>query len=726
MSALRHVSNIWDVEASAPVDPPSNALPTNPDPPPPVRQPEYRNPVMPESTVEVNGNVQTVESGLDIAYHVTQDEVLSSAGTWGDFTRYLQLLPGVVWNSDMSNDVMVRGGNPTENLYVVDGIEVPNINHIALEGTTGGFTSMLDTATVGSVDLKPGIFGARYSSRLSSLIEVRTREPEGTERSGEVNVGISGVGGFVEQPFNGAGSLLLAAHRSILNLVTNDIGLNGVPIYTDGLARLLWSPGAKDRISALSLSGADSIDITPSSCDDGLTTPDHTRYGGLRTTGGLVWQHTYSPAVVTELTVSYSMQGQNIGQWLINDNCSKKGYDGSQVYQENTRDGAPAMQYGVEVGRGSWLLSAGAVGRLALIDDAVAQPLGEQSPFSANPAWSNADQFARRLASGQTAAYAEAAGTLGARWTAVAGVREETFALTGARMFEPRASLAFRVSSHQALNASYGRSSQLPPMVDILSYPQNGRLGPVRVEQWSAGAELWRGTWATASMEGYGKRYANEPESTQYPSLMLANMVDTLGQQFIWLPLKSGGTGRADGVELMLRAHWARHVQLLGSAGYSRTRYAAADGVLRPGDFDFPLVGNGMATIRLPWKLEASTRDTYATGRPYTPFNIALSELQSRGVYDLTRVNALRGPAYNRVDADFNRSFRLGQNVLKVYGGVENLLNRKNFLGYGWENDCRAPWGKYCGLNLNAIPGVPETMIAQMPAFPSFGLRYGF
>jgi hypothetical protein len=100
----------------------------------------------PISTVEVNAASDTMKKGLEAPYRVTQDEVLSSAGTWGDFSRFLQLLPGVVWNSDMSNDVLVRGGNPTENLYVVNGIEVPNINHLAMEGTTGGFTSMIDTS----------------------------------------------------------------------------------------------------------------------------------------------------------------------------------------------------------------------------------------------------------------------------------------------------------------------------------------------------------------------------------------------------------------------------------------------------------------------------------------------------------------------------------------------------------------------------------------------------
>lgn len=656
---------------------------------------------------------------------INQADVLSSAGTWGDFTRYLQLLPGVVWNSDMSNEAMVRGGNPAENLYVVDGIEVPNINHLALEGTSGGFTSMLDTSILGSVDMQPGVFDARYSGRLSSLIDIHTLQPATPLRSGEADFGISGLGGFVLQPLPHDGNLLLAAHRSILNLVTNDIGMNGVPIYTDGMARLNWAPGAKDRISALSLNGADSLDIAPSACDAGLTTPDHTRYGGSRATEGLVWQHFHSPALVSTLTLSYSTQAQDIGQWLINADCGDSSYNGSQTYVEHSRDSVPTIEYGMQYGRGAWLFSAGAVGRVAIMDYAVQQPLGQQSPFSADPAWSDVDSFTRRLASGQTASYAQLSGQIGARWILSAGAREETFALAGAHMFEPHAELAFRVSRHQALNLSWLRSSQLPPAIDILSYAQNAGLRPAQADQVSAGAQLWRAAWATVSVEGYRKRYSNEPVSTEYPTLMLANMVDTMGQQFVWLPLKDGGSGRSQGVEMTLRAHWDARVQFLASAAYARSRYAAADRVLRPGNFDFPLVGNGMATLHLA-KIEFSLRDTYATGRPYTPSNFALSEQQSRGIYDLSQVNALRGPAYNRIDIDLNRGFHIWHRNLKVYGGMENLLNRQNFLGYAWENDCASPAGAYCGLNVNAVPGVPETKVTQMPRFPSAGARYSF
>jgi hypothetical protein len=249
----------------------------------------------------------------------------------------------------------------------------------------------------------------------------------------------------------------------------------------------------------------------------------------------------------------------------------------------------------------------------------------------------------------------------------------------------------------------------------------------MQAEQFSLGADLWRADKASLSVEAFHKRYTNEPVSTEYPSLMLANMIDTLGEQFIWLPLKNGGRGGSEGVELLLRAHTDRWLRFLGSATYSRTRYAAADGVMRSGNFDFPLVLNGLATIRMPRKIEIAIRDTYASGRPYTPFNIALSKQQSRGIYDLSRINAMRGSAYNRVDVDANRNFYMRRGILNIHAGVENALDRQNFMGFVWMDNCKPSANQTaCGPNPTVMPGLPETRVTQMPIFPSAGVRYRF
>ncbi len=174
---------------------------------------------------------------------IAGEEICSSAGTYGDVSRYLQVLPGVVWSSDLSNDVLVRGGHPEENLFVIDGVEFPGISHLALSGTTGGFTSMIDATAVGGMEMRPGVYDASYSSRLSSLIEIRTRTLGEARQERSFSLGISGVGGLYQRSLPGSGTLLLSAHRSILNLVTNDIGINGVPIYSNLLARLELAPG---------------------------------------------------------------------------------------------------------------------------------------------------------------------------------------------------------------------------------------------------------------------------------------------------------------------------------------------------------------------------------------------------------------------------------------------------------------------------------------------------
>ena len=446
-----------------------------------------------------------------------------------------------------------------------------------------------------------------------------------------------------------------------------------------------------------------------------------------------MWQHTHSPQSISTFTASYSAQNQVIGQqaqstaypnnWV---GCKTHPYQTTLMYSERTNDSTATLKYGFEVNRGKWAYTAGATGQLLQFDYTVQQPLGQHSPFNPDPAWTDSDSFARALLVGQSAAYAEGAGPIGTRLNAMLAIREETFALTGARAFEPRASLALRINERQTINSTYAQAFQSAPSIDILSYPGNGLLRPPQVKQFSLGAGLWRTDWMTLSVEAYRKLYSDEPVSTEYPGLMLANMVDMLGQQFVWLPLKSEGRGRSEGIELLLRAHAADRFQILGSASYSRTRYAAADGVLRPGNFDFPLVANGMVTLRLPLKLQLAVRDTYASGRPYTPFDIALSEQQARGIYDLKQINAMRGPAYNRVDADVNRDFTLRYGLLNLHGGLENALDRQNFLGYAWEGSCGASVGAYCGLNVNAIPGVPETKVTQMPLFPSAGLRYRF
>ncbi len=677
------------------------------------------------TSVEVKATEASIHEALAPSPSISQAEILSSAGTYGDFSRYLQVLPGVVWNSDLSNEVLVRGGNPVENLFVVDGIEIPNINHFSLSGSNGGFTSMLDATAVGSMEMRAGVYDASYSSRLSSLIDIHTRQLDEGERAGDISVGISGAGGLYQRALKHNGSFLLSAHRSILNLLTNDIGINGVPTYTNWLAKMEASPSSRDTLTLFSLSGQDSISMMPCPADRWESSTFQTEYAGWRTTEALNWRHIFSPVVMSNLTASTSLTRQKIGQQQqfgyisVDEVGTCQAVSLATVYDENSRDGLSALNYGLKAALHGWLISAGANGRFTTPDDSVAQPSGELSPFNASTTASDAVTFQRKFSTGQAAGYFQAEGSLGPRWRLLAGVRAESFAIAGTYALDPRLSATYRLSARQSLHASMGISSQLPPMMDMISYAGNHSLRPIQARQGAMGMRLWQGNWGTLDAEAYEKHYSKEPVSTEYPQLMLSNMIDTLGQQFVWLPLTSAGTADARGLELALRAHWSNRAQGLVSITRAQTSYRALDGIRRPGNYDVPVVANAMGTVRLPRSYKLDIRETASSGRLYTPFDFTASNKQSRGIYDLTHVNAARAPLYNRLDVEIERQFHVRNGVVDLHAGADNVLDRGNFLGYLWLNNCQM--GQPCAYGTE-----PIEKIKQMGIYPSMSVRYRF
>jgi hypothetical protein len=676
------------------------------------------------TTINVAANDPGVTTALAPVPTITEQEILSSAGTYGDFTRYLQLLPGVVWSSDLSNDLLVRGGHPTENLFVVDGVEVPSINHFSLSGSNGGFTSMIDSTAVGSMTLRDDVYDSNYSSRLSSLVEIQTHELGTAHQSGNLVAGISGAGGLYQRALPHGGSLLLTAHRSIVNLVSNDIGINGVPTYTNGMARVELNPTEKDMVQVFSLTGADSITMTPCQVV-GATSAYQTQYSGWRTTEALSWRHLYSASVTQNLVASYSTTSQTIGQQKQfgayldqNGNCLSVSVEPS--YSEDSRIGLSALNYELQTTLHGWLLSTGASGKLTTPDASVAQPMGQLSPFSSSTTSSDAISFQRNFSTGQSAAFVQADGGFGTRWKILGGLRMESFALTGGYALDPRLTVTYQINSRQNLHGSINLSSQLPPIMDMISYPVNRTLRPVQVRQEAAGMRLWQARWGTLDMDAYEKDYRREAVSTEYPQLMLSNMVDTLGQAFVWLPLTSAGTAQSRGLELTLRAHWRTRMQGMLSASRAQSTYRALDGIRRPGNYDTPMMATASGNLRLPFGLQLDLRETASSGRLFTPFDLADSNAQSRGIYDLSQINGVRGPVYNRLDMELERDFHARKGVFNLHAGMENAFNRGNLMGYVWLDNCQA--GQDCGQNNYE----PIQKVDQMGRYPILSLRYEF
>lgn len=674
------------------------------------------------STIEVRDDTP----GLQLTAPVRADgrQITSVAGAFGDVSRFLQGVPGVVGTDDMSNDLFVRGGDPMENLFLVDGVQIPNINVLATLGTTGGFGSMIDSAAIQSVSLYTGNYGAEYPERLSSVVNIQTLEPTEHASHSEVDLGIQGIGGLAEIPVQRS-DLLISAHHGLLNML-NSFGIDWLPSYTNELARFRWTDDRGDRLTLLHVGGWDSFRITPCPNDPVESSTIDSQYSGWRETTGLEWQHVYSKNSFGEANISDSEQMDHIGQQeqlpdplgghLNASSCALSSISTPvPVYVEDANSAFTTAGYRFEWTR-SWIsMTAGSAFWLQRPHYRIDQPLGAFSPYSASPLRTDSTSFSSGFSTGESGTYTEITARPAKGLSLIAGGRLQTFALGDHKTLTPRASLRYSFGEYLSFHAALATYAQMPPYVNLLSFAQNRSLLPMRSVQELAGIDIGPVLSSRIRVEAYQKIYRDVPSSTEYPTVNLHDLADTLGEQFVWLPMNSGGRGRSSGIEVSDTTRLGSRFLARGSVAYSRAMFAGRDGMIRPGNVDLPWIVNLTALERLGRGYDISSRFAYTTGRPYTPFDLTDSLAQNRAIYDAARVNALRAPDYARLDLQLNKDFLLRGVHMELYLGVNNILDRSNFLGYVWLPRAK----EVSGLD-------PVYEIDQMPIFPNFGLRYVF
>ncbi len=644
---------------------------------------------------------------------ITPREVETSAGTFGDLSRFLQTVAGVTGDNDQRNDVLVRGGNPSENLFVIDNIEIPSINQLALSDTTGGFVSMLDANAIQQILLHEDAYDSKFEERLSSVVDISTRPSGAVTRKTTSEFGIAGTGGSMVRPLGQDGSLFVSVRRSMMQDFTNDIGLNGVPVYENGFVRAEEKLGDRDTVWGISLTGIDSMVIHPDARDPQETNPFHINYSGWRNTTGVNWQHMFSSKLFGIASVAHSAQSQAIAE-------NGQLQNGNIVYKENTSDGITTVKYDA-----TWqannrvMITGGARAAVDEINYTVAQPIGLQSPYSETPAPIDAGGFAKKFGTVSSSAYVEGTVSLPKGGQLVLGERAMSWALGGNSAETGKALLALPILGHM-VHVGYAQLEQMPSTLYLMSFNNLHTLKPIKSDQATAGITLTDTYRARVTLETYNKTYSDYPVAANIPQLSLANVADSFGQAFLLFPMVAKGDGIARGVELTTQTHATSRLDLTATLAYSRSMYTGLDGIWHRGNFDVPLAANFLGVWKAGRGLTLSWRETATSGKTYTPDNWALSSAQNRDVYDLTKINGKRGTAYARLDFRIEQSHKLGMGILTWHAGVQNALNRKNFYEYQWQANLTEKQAA-----LEGIPYGPSQQ-NQMPLLPDGGVKYTF
>ena len=629
-------------------------------------------------------------------YLIQSREVFQSAGALQDVSRYVQQLPGVVIGADdFRNDIIVRGGSPLENLFIVDNIEVPNINTFANFASAGGTVGILDAGLIQDVTFLTGGYPSPFINRTSSVLQVTQREGSREKIQARLTLGFAGVGTILEGPIRkGKGSWVVSVRRSFLDLFTKDLGFGGVPKTSTFNGKALYDLTPRDRVWVASLAAVDSIRLgaKEGNKNDEEVSNFDIRYSGWRNATGINWQRllgtrgvgllgvTYSQARVTD-AIKDLVRGRLVTPTASIDSLIA---NSPVVFSENSREGEGTIKYDLTIYAPlAGKVQAGGSYKFFQIQYNTDSPFGVDSPYSTQREL-NPFSLRRDLNATQTGAYFQSTRNFGRRLNVTWGGRVDRYGYLQATRFSPRAGVSYQLSSKLSWRASYGAYYQQPNFLFLAAFPQNRGAIPFRANHYVTGLSYVASDSLRFSAEVYRKIYKDYPVAIQFPTLSLANLGDTFNVRDILFPLTSAGRGRAQGIEFFVEKKFTSKWYGQANVAFTSATQAGLDGVQRAATFNYPRVFNVTGGYRLNAKWEFAARASYLSGRAYTPFDPVASAAQRRGIFDLKQVNAVRLPNYVRIDVRVDRVFSFHGNPVRIFVGAQNVLGRNNIAGYIW------------------------------------------
>ncbi|MEY3321322.1 MAG: hypothetical protein RLZZ417_905, partial [Bacteroidota bacterium] len=399
-------------------------------------------------------------------------EIQRNPGGARDISRVIQSLPGVTTTASFRNDLIIRGGAPNENRFFLDDVEVPNINHFATQGASGGPVGLINVNFINEVDFFSGAFPANRGNALSSVFNFKQREGRSDRIGGNFMVGASDIGLTLEGPIGKKGTFLVSSRRSYLQFLFQAIGLPFLPTYNDFQAKIKFKLDDKNEITFIGLGAIDQFELNLEANDtedqqfllDQLPTTPQWNY-----TNGLVWKH-YTQKGYWTFVISRNMLDNKAIKFAGNDDSKPENkildYQSQEIenklrIERTLRTGDFKLTYGggyeyVKYNNNTFNKIFTASGAQT-INYTSAFNMGKYSLFSQASQNFNKDKLV--LSAGLR----------------VDGNTYSSDMANPINQLSPRFSLAYALTKKLSLNFNTGIFYQLPPFT-ILGYQQNGEF----------------------------------------------------------------------------------------------------------------------------------------------------------------------------------------------------------------------------------------------------------
>jgi hypothetical protein len=626
----------------------------------------------------------TLESPLSIQ-RLTTEDIKSNPGGFFDISRVIQSLPGVgggAAGGTFRNDIIIRGGAPSENVFYLDGIEVPIINHFGTQGSGGGPKGILNVLLIEDVKLSSSAFDAKYDNALSSVFQFKQKNGNPNKFQGNVRLSLTENALTFDGPLSKKTTFIASARKSSLGLLAKALNFSFLPDYTDFQFKTTTRINDKTTLTFLGVAAIDKFKfITP----DSLTAEN--QY--VLNSNPSINQNSYTIGATLKKLISNGFWNLSISRNMLDNQVNKfednkNPLESQRTLKINSIEAENKIRWDVTKNYDNITLSYGLTGQFVKFDNNYFQVLNKSSNPLIYPSLivqSNTNtNFFRYGGFVQV-------GTriLNDKLSLSGGLRADANILSNSesnpfKQLSPRISASLAITDVLRFNASYGIYYRLPTYTQ-LNFTNNvtgQKTNPgnyIKGTHYVAGFEYLPKNTTRFTVEGFYKSYSNYPISIT-DGISIANKgteFGAIGNEAI----TQTGKGRAYGFELFAQQKLTD--KLFGVFSYTLywSEFTGLNNKYVAASWDNRQLISMTAGYKLPKNWEIGLKFRYQGAAPYTPYN----ELASRaryltlgtGVFDYAKINTMRLSAFNSADIRIDKKWNNKKTTYDFYIDITNF-----------------------------------------------------
>ncbi|OHX66002.1 TonB-dependent receptor [Flammeovirga pacifica] len=644
-----------------------------------------------EVEIVANGFYKSDESPVSVQ-RIGVTEVKRAPGANRDISRVLQSLPGVASTASFRNDILIRGGAPNENRFYLDGIEIPNINHFATQGASGGPVGMINVDFIENVEFYSGAYPSGRGNALSSVMEFTQKDGRTDQHTANIILGTSDIGVTFEGPVTEKSSIIVSARQSYLQALFSVLGLPFLPTYNDFQMKYKYEFDQRNKLSIIGLGAIDQFKLADSPGDPSdedyesnvYTLNNLPEQNQWNYTVGAKYEHFRDNSTFT-FVASRNMLTNNQFKHPNNDVNQSKIYDYNSTEAENkfrlegitfTNNGF-TFSYGLNYEYATYTNQT--FQKLYDYDDDKLVTVTFDSNLPINK-WGGFATISKKLVQDKVTL------SLGAR------VDANDYSDTMGNLldqFSPRFSASYQFTPRWSLNFNTGIYYQLPTYT-TLGYKEDDKfvnkdngVKYIRNKQLVGGLEYKIPEKNLKfSLEGFQKLYDQYPYSINN-QISLANLgadFGVIGSEAV----TSTSLGRSRGIEFLAQQKFYKGFYGILAYTYVQSEFTNADpNTYAPSSWDSRNIVSLTGGKKLQRNWEIGARWLYSGGTPYTPYDVEASmnrevwDAERRGVRDYAQINTLRLDASHQLDVRVDKHYYFDKWSINFFFDIQNIYNNK-------------------------------------------------